>query len=229
MKFPLIKSVCVSADFFGEYQSDEEGKHMCLAFNDISHFRVFLWRCINKILNYVTKMISHSCIQQSLFSKGWKKGGNWAYTRRGEEIHVAKAKYGFYFLCCWLSSGGNVCGNFRMWLENKPGMFERNTNKIMTWFKCHLDQRWTKDLRIHLSHHHANMAVSLVDEASGLDSMEVNVFLMFANHHLFKIVSSALWTINQIHNYFSHWVWFWFHVIRQSIIFLTVDASFAST
>lgn len=41
MKFPLIKSVRVSADFFGEYQSDEEGKLMCLAFNDISHFRFF--------------------------------------------------------------------------------------------------------------------------------------------------------------------------------------------
>ena len=60
------------------------------------------------------------------------------------------------------------------------------------------------------------MTVSLVDEAGDLDSTEVNVFLMFANRHLFKIVSFALWTtgINQIHNYFSNWVWFWFHVIR---------------
>ena len=60
----------------------------------------------------------------------------------------------------------------------------------MTWLKCHLDRRWTKDLRIHLSHH-TNMAASLVDEASGLDRSEVNVFLMIANHHLFKIVSST--------------------------------------
>ena len=58
------------------------------------------------------------------------------------------------------------------------------------------------------------MAVSLVDEAGDLGSTEVNVFLMFANRHLFKIVSFALWTINQIYNYFSNWVWFWFHVIR---------------
>lgn len=35
------------------------------------------------------------------------------------------------------------------------------------------------------------MAASLVDEASGLDRSEVNVFLMIANHHLFKIVSST--------------------------------------
>ena len=71
-------------------------------------------------------------------------------------------------------------------------MFETNTSKIMTWFKCHLKCRWTKDLRIHLSHHHTNMTVSLVDEAGDLDSTEVNVFLMFANRHLFKIVSFAL-------------------------------------
>ena len=32
------KSVCVSADFYGKYQSDDEAKHnMC--FNDISHFQ----------------------------------------------------------------------------------------------------------------------------------------------------------------------------------------------
>ena len=36
------------------------------------------------------------------------------------------------------------------------------------------------------------MAVSLVDEAGDLGSTEVNVFLMFANRHLFKIVSFAL-------------------------------------
>lgn len=35
------------------------------------------------------------------------------------------------------------------------------------------------------------MAASLVDEAGGLDRTEVNVFLMIANRHLFKIVSST--------------------------------------
>ena len=34
----LLEPVRVSADFYGEYQSDEEAKHnMC--FNEISHFR----------------------------------------------------------------------------------------------------------------------------------------------------------------------------------------------
>ena len=34
---------CVSADFYGKYQSDEEAKHnMCLVFNDISYFWCFV-------------------------------------------------------------------------------------------------------------------------------------------------------------------------------------------
>ena len=38
-----LKLVRVSADFYGEYQSDEEAKHnMCLVFPDISHFRRFV-------------------------------------------------------------------------------------------------------------------------------------------------------------------------------------------
>ena len=33
----------VSADFYGEYQSDEEAKHnMCLVFTDISYFWCFV-------------------------------------------------------------------------------------------------------------------------------------------------------------------------------------------
>ena len=34
---------CVSADFYGEYQSDEEAKHnKCLVLNDISWFCCFV-------------------------------------------------------------------------------------------------------------------------------------------------------------------------------------------
>ena len=37
------QSVHVSADFYGEYQSDEEAKHhMCMLFNDISYFCCFV-------------------------------------------------------------------------------------------------------------------------------------------------------------------------------------------
>ena len=38
-QYKLPQSVRVSADFYGEYQSDEEAKHsMRLVFNDISYF-----------------------------------------------------------------------------------------------------------------------------------------------------------------------------------------------
>lgn len=71
MKFPLIKSVRVSADFFGEYQSDEEEKLMCLAFNDISHFRFF---------------------REDALTKFWITSQTWSATHASSSLFSAKAE-----------------------------------------------------------------------------------------------------------------------------------------
>lgn len=71
MKFPLMKSVRVSADFFGEYQSDEEGKHTCLALNDISHFRVF---------------------REDALIKLWITSQTWSATHASSRVFSAKAE-----------------------------------------------------------------------------------------------------------------------------------------
>ena len=48
-----LKSVHVSADFYGKYQSNQEAKHSkSLVFNDISHFRcLVMMHKLNYILN----------------------------------------------------------------------------------------------------------------------------------------------------------------------------------
>ena len=62
----LLKSVRVSADFYGEYQSDEEAKHnMC--FNDISHFQCLVMMYeLNIELTLQTRQATH--VSTHLFS-----------------------------------------------------------------------------------------------------------------------------------------------------------------
>ena len=71
-QFKYLKSVYVSADFHGKYQSGEakEAKHsLCSVINDIFHFRCFIMMHKLNFKFYVTDMIGHSRIQPCLLGE----------------------------------------------------------------------------------------------------------------------------------------------------------------